>query len=350
MIKGIAFDKLNDIGIFPQNSVTGFLNEGVRRRVMAGDAALVTQANNGVPLWMLTYFDPMVIEILTAPLRAEKIFAPQRKGDWTTPIMQFNLIEHTGDIEPYGDFTEGGSTDINVNYPTRQSFPFQTMARWGDRQIDEYGKAKINYHSQKEIAAAKTIKIAHNTCWFYGVQGLKCYGILNDPDLLPSISPIPFAPSGGGTPVLTWADKAEDVDGGAQAIYNDVRAMYTQMSTQTQGIVSMDDPMKLVVSNTSNTFLATKSKYNVSVKESLREAFPNLEIVTAPEYSTDAGEFAQLIADSVEGIPTGILAYTELERSHGVVRKVSSYKEKKSAGTWGSVIFRPMGIVGMLGI
>lgn len=345
--KGRTLDMLQDIGIFPNSTTGAFMTDEVKTRVRAGDAALVTQTNNGVPLWMLTYFDPKVIEILTTPLRAEKIFKPEKRGDWTNPIMQFNLIEHTGEVQPYGDYTEHGGVGINVNYPTRQSYTFQTMATWGDKQIAEYGKAKINYHQQKEIAAAKTIKIAHNTIWFYGVAGITNYGILNDPDLPTPSAPLTYTPS--GTPLVTWVQKATDPDG-ALAIYEDIRLLYTNIVTASEGLISMDDKMKLVISNNRATYLAVKSRFNVSVKESLKEAFPNMEIVTAPEYSTMAGELMQLIVEEVEGVPTGILAYTELERSHGVVRGASSYKEKKSAGSWGSIIFRPFGISGMLGI
>lgn len=346
--KGITLDALADIGIFPNNTTQSFMTEDIKARVRAGDAALVTQTNNGVPLWMLTYFDPKVIEILTAPLRAEKIFKPEKRGDWTNPIMQFNLIEHTGEVQPYGDYAEDGDVNINVNYPTRQSYTFQTMATWGDQQMEKYGKAKINYHQQKEIAAAKTLKIAHNTIWFYGVAGLTNYGILNDPDLPTPGAPVPFDPNGTGTPAITWGDKAKMEDG-ALAIYEDIRSLYTSIVDASEGLISMDDPMKLVMSNTLSTYLAVKSKFNVSVKESLKEAFPNLTIITAPEYSTPSGELVQLIVDEVDGVSTGILAYTELERSHGVVRGASSYKEKKSAGSWGSIIFRPFGIAGLLG-
>lgn len=344
--KGMSLEVLDDIGIFPSSSVNGFMTDEVKTRVRAGDAALVTQTNNGVPLWMLTYFDPKIIEILTSPLRAEKIFKPEKRGDWTNPVMQFNLIEHTGEVQPYGDYAEDGDANINVNYPIRQSYTFQTMASWGDKQIAEYGKAKINYHQQKEIAAAKTIKIAHNTIWFYGVSGLMNYGILNDPDLPMPTAPIP---AGTGGTLVTWEQKATDPNG-ALYIYEDIRSLYTAIVDGSGGLISMDDKMKLVMSNTLSTYLAVKSSFNVSVRESLKEAFPNLEIVTAPEYSTEAGELIQLVVDELEGVPTGILAYTELERSHGVVRAVSSYKEKKSAGSWGCVIFRPFGIAGMLGV
>lgn len=340
-----AFEMLAEIGIFPNSTAVALMDDDTRRRIMTGDAAMVTQANNGIPQWMLAYVDPQIIQILTAPLRAEKIFTPERRGDTSNGVMQFGVIQHTGHVEPYGDYSEGGSADINVKYPTRQAYNFQTTAKWGDKQIAEYGKARINYHAEKERAAAKAIKNAHNDIWFRGVEGLDNVGILNDPDLPAPIAPTVF----GASSAVTWADKAT-IENGALAIYNDIRALFTDIVTRSKGVVSMDDKMKLCLSNTSSTFLAAKSNYNVSVRESLKESFPNMEIVTASEYSTDSGELVQLIADEVDGVKTGILAYTELERSHGIVRKLSSYEEKKSAGSWGAVIFNPFAVSSMIGV
>jgi hypothetical protein len=345
-MKNEFIEMLNTMGIFPASTTTGLMTKDIRKRIMTNDAALVTAPNNGVPAWLLQYVDPRVIEILTKPLRAERIFKPQKRGDWTTRVMQFSQVEHTGTVEPYGDYSVGGETDINVTYPTRDSYYFETTLRYGDRQMAEYGQAKIDYRAQKAIAAAKTIKIAHNTIWFNGVAGINNYGILNAPGIPSPIAPIPY---GTGTPVTTWADKAA-IENGANGIYEDIKALFRQLITQSSGLISMDDPMKLVMSNEASVYLATKTTYGESVFDSLKRIFPALEVVTASEYSTAAGELVQLIANEVEGVETGILAYTELERSHGVIRAESSYTEKKSAGSWGTIVFRPFAIAGMLGV
>jgi hypothetical protein len=87
-----------------------------------------------------------------------------------------------------------------------------------------------------------------------------------------------------------------------------------------------------------------------SVKQFLAEAYPNMTIKTAPEYSTSAGELAQLFVDQVEGQRLGFCAFTEKYRAHGLVRETSSTVQKKSGGTWGAVIKLPAAIAQMLGI
>ena len=82
------------------------------------------------------------------------------------------------------------------------------------------GMGKINAAAEIQSAAALAIKIAHNRFWFYGVKGLRNYGILNDPNLNPSISPLPDAKG------ITWADKTTN------EIYNDILALFTQLNIQ----------------------------------------------------------------------------------------------------------------------
>ena len=73
-------------------------------------------------------------------------------------------------------------------------------------------------------------------------------------------------------------------------------------------------------------------------------------IVTAPEYSTTSGELVQLVADEIEGQRTLEVAFTEKLRAHPIVVNLSSFKQKKSQGTWGAIIYRPFLVAQMLGV
>jgi hypothetical protein len=43
------------------------------------------------------------------------------------------------------------------------------------------------------------------------------------------------------------------------------------------------------------------------------------------------------------------VAFTEKLRAHPVKVELSSFKQKKSQGTWGAIIYRPILIASMLG-
>jgi hypothetical protein len=54
--------------------------------------------------------------------------------------------------------------------------------------------------------------------------------------------------------------------------------------------------------------------------------------------------------DEYEGQRTWDCAFTEKMRAHPIILGLSSFKQKKSAGTWGTIVFRPMFVGGMIGL
>jgi hypothetical protein len=60
--------------------------------------------------------------------------------------------------------------------------------------------------------------------------------------------------------------------------------------------------------------------------------------------------FASLIVEELDGQRTAECAFTEKLRAHPIVVGMSNFKQKKSQGTWGTVIYRPFLIAGMIGI
>lgn len=180
------FRRLASIGIsgLPQQWMT----PEARTRI-AQDAAMVTTPNNGVPAWMTQYTSPTLIKVLTAKRAAEEIFNPVRYGGYGTTVASFPIVESTGRVAGYSDYGREGSSDFNVNWPQREAYYFQTVTTWGDKEMAAMAAGKIDAASQKQEAAAKTIKIAHNDIWFSGVANLSNWGILNDPKMNPAIAP-----------------------------------------------------------------------------------------------------------------------------------------------------------------
>ena len=115
--------------------------------MLAQDAqpALVTVSNSGVPSFMTNYVDPKLIQVMTAPLKATEIFPETKKADWTTQIAYFSMVESTGETSSYSDGNENGEIGTNVNWPQRQSYVYQTMTQWGDRQLAMMGNAQIDW-------------------------------------------------------------------------------------------------------------------------------------------------------------------------------------------------------------
>ncbi|WP_241065231.1 MULTISPECIES: DUF2184 domain-containing protein [Achromobacter] len=310
---------------------------------LAMDAAgpLVTVSNAGIPGYLLNYIDPELVRVLTTPMQGAVILGESKKGDWTTLTATFPVVESTGEVSSYGDYSNNGRAGANANFPQRQSYHYQTITEWGERELDMYGAAKINYAAELNIASAVVLAKFQDNSYFFGINGLQNYGLLNDPNLSAPIAPGATG-SGSGT---TWATK----DG--QAVYDDIsQRLFAQLVSQTRGLVTRRDKMKLCMSPEIEVNLTKTNQYNVNVADLLAKNFPNLTVETAVQYATGSGQLVQLIAESIDGQNVGTAAFTEKMRAHAIERKTSSFLQKKSQGTWGAIIKVPMAIAGMIGV
>lgn len=310
---------------------------------MDAQPSLVTTSNAGIPAFLANYMDPDVIRILVSPMKIAEIVGEAKKGDWTTLTAQFQVVESTGEVSSYGDYSNNGQSSANVNWVPRQSYHFQTVTRWGEREMEIAGEARVNFAQNLNIASVLTINKAANKIAAFGVSGLDNYGLLNDPSLPAGITPNATG-TGSGT---LWSTK----DGAA--IYGDIQSLYQQLVTQLDGLIDRDAKMTLALSPNREPDLTKTNTYNVNVYDQLKKNFPNMRIISAVEYSgagTGSTELLQLIVDEIDGQKTAQVCFTEKLRAHPVFVDLSSFKQKKSAGSWGTVIFRPIAIANMYGI
>ena len=186
-----------------------------------------------------------------------------------------------------------------------------------------------------------------NKTYFYGVQGLQNYGILNDPKLPAAITPI--AKAAGG---FQWVSTSGAANATYLEVINDVSKLFGDALNRSLGVIDTSTPFKLCMSPRTSialTFVATLGT-GVSVWDTLKKTYPGIRAVVAPQYSTASGELVQLLVDEVDGQVTAQTAFNEKMRAHGVVRMASSFKEKKSAGTWGAIYYTYVGVAQMLGV
>ena len=282
----------------------------------------------------------MVIEILTAPRRAREIFGEEKKGDWTTPYMKWRVDEMTGKTEPYSDYANGTTSGVNSEWQTRVQYVFQTSITYGDFEVDMSSTAKVNLAASKQRAAANVIDIDQNRFYLLGVAGKEIYGILNDPNL-PAAITAGATGTGGST---KWADKT------TVQIYNDVLALFAQLSEQSSGLIDKDTPLKLCLSPELAVRLGAATDFNVSVLDMLKRYFTRIDIVTVPElHSMTAGETMFLIAPEVNGQRSGTLAFGEKMRAGRVVPDLSSFRQKFVGTTYGGIVLMPFAFAQMTG-
>lgn len=305
----------------------------------AAQPGVLTQMNAGIPAFLANFIDPKFIEVLVQPMKAAQITGERGMGTWTTKTAQFPVMEYAGEVTSYGDYNNNGSNSANVNWVPRQQYIYQSICNWGDHEMEMNALAKVDYANAVRNAKALNFAKAQNKSYFYGVSGLQNYGLLNDSTLSPAITPT--TKTAGGT---TWTV------GTANEVYQDIENLFAQLQSQLQGLIELDSEMILAMSPTSEVALTKTTQYNVNVADMLKKNFPNMRVVTAPEYATASGQLVQLIAPKIQGQDTLVSAFGDKMRAFPVFRDLSSFRQKFAAGTWGCVIFRPVGIAQMLGV
>jgi hypothetical protein len=306
---------------------------------MDAQSPLVTQTNAGIPAFLTTWIDPDIINVVMTPNKCAKIIGEGKKGDWTTQTAMFPLVEDTGEVASYGDFSENGVVGANANWVNRQSYMFQTVTSWGEMMLARMAEARIAWAQQLNLASVKLLDKFQNQSYFFGVAGLLNYGLLNDPSLSAPITPATKV--AGGT---TWAAAT------AAEIYTDIVSLYGQLVSQTLGVFDREVKMVLAMTPEVEVNLTKTNQYNVNVTDQIKKNFPNLRIETAVQYAVTGGNLVQMIAEDLDGQDTGSCAFNEKLRAHPVVVGISNFKQKKTSGTWGCIIKQPLCIAGMLGV
>jgi len=346
--------------------VIGYIPEGFRhnyqlamdsadavRMAMDAQPTLTTAPNSGVPFQLTNFIDPQVFKILFSPNKAAQILGENKKGSWLDDTAMFPVVEHTGEVSSYGDFSENGHAGANTNWPQRQAYLFQTIKEYGERELERAGLARINWISELDVAAATVMNKFQNLTYFFGVKGLQNYGLLNDPNLGPSLTPVPKAAGG-----VQWI-KNGAINATANEIYADIQAMFYQLVVQTAGLVDQNTSVVLAMSPGSEVALTATNTFNVNVTDMLKKNFPNIRIETAVQYGQKspanpqgvaAGNLVQLIAETIEGQGTGYCAFNEKMRSHPIIKALSSFKQKLTGGTWGAIIRMPVAFTSMVGV
>lgn len=327
-------------------------------QIMAMDAAagtLVTDPNSAIPAMLTTAIDPDVIRVVFAPLQMAEIMGGERKaGDWLEETRMFPVVEETGEVSSYDDYSNNGRAGINFNYPNFQSYLYQTIVAYGERETERAGLMKINYVGEVTGAASSLLNRFGNLTYAYGVQGLQNYGLLNNPYLSAYLTPAIKA--WGGT---SWFNNGSPA-ATANEVYNDILAVVEQIINQTNGAVDMDAPMTLALSPQSQLAMKFANSFGVSVADLLKQGFPNMKVKSAPQYGqktasnsqgySPVGNLFQIIVEKVDNQKVAYPAFNEKLRAHKLVPELSSWKQKMTSGSWGTIARLPIGIAGMLGV
>ena len=305
-------------------------------------------ASNGVPFQFLTEYAKKPIKQILNKRAYMEIGQEYQMGNFATQQVMIPVQGLVSEVQPYGDYSTSGTSDVNNTWPLRQLYLGQTVIQYGDLEVAATAEAKIDTISSKRYSAAQAIAIAQNKLFFVGnvtstgAFASATYGILNNPGNLPS------KPAPNGNWGVSSANEAIN-------IINDINYAFSVLETQTSNNITADSKLILALAGQAIAYMNTPTQLGIMVKAMIAEAYPNMRIVSAPEYLTltsgtdNLGGF-QLIAEDLidEGAVADLFSYKL--RSHGTVRQVSSYIEKMSFGSGGCAVLATLAICTITGL
>lgn len=349
-----AIKKLRQMGIdidsqFIRDQVDG-LYAGDRARSVALDSAFTpaqTVASVPTPLQFLQHWLPGFVKVVTASRKIDDILGIKTAGSWEDQEIVQGIVESSGFVSEYGDFTNIPLASWNTNFERRTIVRGELGIQVGVLEEGRAAAMRVSSAEEKRQAAAISLEIFRNAVGFYGWNNgaNRTFGFLNDPNL-----PDWITVSGA-----TWDTKT------FLQITADIRVAIARLRTQSQDII---DPEKIEMCLTLPTakvdFLSVTSDYGVSVRDWLTQTYPKVRIVSCPEMNGIlAGSdgfvlFAEKIDSALDGSSDGGNTFDQLVPNKfytlGVEKRAKSYVEDYANATAGVLLKRPWAVVRYVGI
>ena len=336
-------------GVMAYDTVNGKIKTNFSKTALAMDSAMQTTPNVGYPASLFQYIDPQIVEILFGVTNANRLAPEVKQGSWEQEYYNYAVEERISDVTAYSDRTENVTTEVNYEYNVRELARFQTVIQYGDLEVDKANQAKIALQSRKQLAGADIIARKQNQFYLYGVSNKQNYGILNEPNLNPSINPNSITI--GGSTYTTWADKvAHDTASAGNHVFNDVLKLWSELASKNGGNIDQNERIILAVSNAVVSYLSAPNQFGLTAMQMIKDNFPNLEVVQLPELSTQAGEQIKMIVPSLYGVDTMNVAFADKLRVGRVIQTVSGQKLKMVGTSWGCILKRASLVATMMGV
>lgn len=302
------------------------------------------------PVQFLQQWLPGFVRILTAARKIDELVGITTVGAWEDEEVVQGILENTGTAVPYGDINNVPLSNYNLNFEKRTIVRFENGMRVGNLEEARAARVRINSAETKRESVSLTLEITRNIVGFYGYNSgaNRTYGFLNDPNL-PAYITVPATGSGSST---LWANKT------FLQITADLRASFIQLRTQSQDSIDpRKTPITLGLPTNCVDYLSVTSDFGVSVREWLKENYPNVREVSAPQFNSANGGanvfyvYADAVDDSSSDDSRTFAQIVPAKfQMLGVERKAKGYEEDYSNATAGILLKRPYAVVRYTGI
>lgn len=347
------YQALHRIGITMDNRAVNLLRRGRQAldSMYASDALqpTVTTASIATPVQFLQNWLPGFVFVVTAARKIDDIIGLQITGSWEDEQIVQGILERVGASQVYSDYSNVPLSSWNTNFNYRTVVRFEEGMKVGVLESARAARMLVDDAGMKREAAALQLEINRNAVGFYGFNSgnNNTYGYLNDPGLSSYLEV-----AAGASTFTTWSTKT------FLEICKDIRTAIVALRTNSQDTI---DPEKmdltLAISTDAVDYLSTTSDFGISVRDWLREAYPRIRVVSAPQlnnaYTSD--NVFYLHADKLDDMSTDggrvwIQPVPTKFQVLGVQQLAKAYEEDYSNATAGAMCKRPYAVVRYYGI
>lgn len=322
-----------------------------------GDAAFTAPTTNPsvpTPIQFLQQWLPGFVKIMTSARKIDELVGVSTVGSWEDQEIVQGMLEPAGTATEYGDFTNIPLASWNTNFERRTIVRGEMGMLVGMLEEARSAAMRLNSAETKRQQAAVSLEVMRNAIGFFGWYNgnNRTFGFLNDPNLPEAIT----------STTNGWATAT------FQQIINDIRIMVRQLRVNSQDQIDPEN-VDLILALPTNVvdFLSITTDFGISVRDWIRQTYPRLRIVSAPElmgvipdadnpgeYESMAYLYAENIDQSLDGSTDGGETFMQLVQTKfmtlGVEKRAKSYVEDYANATAGVLLKRPYAVVRMVGI
>ena len=309
----------------------------------------LTTASITTPVQFLQAWLPGFVPVITAARKIDELIGIQTTGSWEDEQIVQGIQEDIGTANPYSDAGNIPLSDWNVNFAHRTVVRFEMGMNVGLLEEARAARIRISTAADKRNSAARALDIQRNRVGMYGFNdgtGLT-YGILNDPGL-PAYQGV--AAGVGG---YLWSQKT------FLEIITDIRTALAGLQINSLDTIDVQKtPITMAVAMSVYQYLTVINTLgSVTVRQWLAENYPNLRIVSVPEFvgANSSANVAYFFAEKVDdggsdGGATFIQVVPSKFQALGVEKRAKSYVEDYANATAGVMCKRPYAVYRITGI
>lgn len=309
----------------------------------------ITTASVATPVQFLQEWLPGFVFVITAARKIDELVGLMTVGAWEDEQVVQGILERVGNAVPYGDYTNVPLSSWNVNFNARTVIRFEEGMKVGQLEAARAARMRVDDSGMKREAAALELEIQRNNVGFNGFNSgnNNTYGFLNDPGL-PSYGTVP----NGASLSPLWSTKT------FLEICKDIRTAVVALRTNSQDTIDPEQvDLTLAVATDAVDWLSTTSDFGISVRDWIRNAYPRMRVVSAPQLNNAnaSANVFYLYADKINDMSTdgGRVFIQPVPAKFmvlGVQQLAKAYEEDYSNATAGVMCKRPYAVVRYSGI